>query len=118
MTPGWNVNKGQGGGRRRKAPPPSPLAPLLPFRGPVSLRRSRNCGRGSNRSFSDLRMTIYLSSGFPVDFIFQLTEEEFSTWKSQIVISRNEQTGLSKKASGMSTKQLMAHTIQIQAQLS
>jgi hypothetical protein len=29
--------------------------------------------------------------------MFQLTEVEYSDWKSQIVISRNEQTGSRKK---------------------
>lgn len=33
---------------------------------------------------------------FPVDFMFQLTAEELSNWKSQIVISNKEKLGLRK----------------------
>ena len=34
---------------------------------------------------------------FPEDFMFQLTEEEFKDWKSQIVTSNSERMGLRKK---------------------
>jgi hypothetical protein len=34
---------------------------------------------------------------FPVDFMFQLTEKEFISWKSQIVISNSEKMGLRKR---------------------
>jgi hypothetical protein len=33
---------------------------------------------------------------FPDDFMFQLTNEEFESWKSQIVISKKERMGLRK----------------------
>ncbi|MCX6231028.1 MAG: ORF6N domain-containing protein [Bacteroidetes bacterium] len=33
---------------------------------------------------------------FPDDFMFQLTQDEFNDWKSQIVISNNEKMGLRK----------------------
>ncbi len=31
---------------------------------------------------------------FPVDFMFQLTEEEFEIWRSQIVTSKSDKMGL------------------------
>ncbi len=34
---------------------------------------------------------------FPNDFMFQLTEEEFNNWKSQIVMSNSTKMGLRKK---------------------
>lgn len=34
---------------------------------------------------------------FPVDFMFQLTKEEFENWKSQIAISNSEKMGLRRK---------------------
>lgn len=34
---------------------------------------------------------------FPEDFMFQMTNEEFSMWKSQIVISNSEKKGLRKR---------------------
>jgi ORF6N domain len=34
---------------------------------------------------------------FPNDFMFQLTEQEFNNWKSQIVISNSAKMGLRKK---------------------
>ena len=34
---------------------------------------------------------------FPNDFMFQLTEEEFNNWKSQIVTSNSTKMGLRKK---------------------
>ena len=34
---------------------------------------------------------------FPEDFMFQLNEEEFENWKSQIVISNSERMGLRKR---------------------
>lgn len=34
---------------------------------------------------------------FPIDFMFQLTKEEFQNWKSQIVISNSEKMGLRKR---------------------
>jgi len=37
------------------------------------------------------------SSRFPEDFMFQLTEQEFGNWKSQIVISITEKMGLRKR---------------------
>jgi hypothetical protein len=37
------------------------------------------------------------SSRFPEDFMFQLTEQEFGNWKSQIVISNTEKMGLRKR---------------------
>lgn len=33
---------------------------------------------------------------FPEDFMFQLTQQEFSNWKSQIVITKSEKMGLRK----------------------
>ncbi len=34
---------------------------------------------------------------FPEDFMFQLTQEEFENWKSQIAISNSEKMGLRRK---------------------
>ncbi len=34
---------------------------------------------------------------FPSDFMFQLTQQEFEDWKSQIVISNSEKMGLRKR---------------------
>lgn len=34
---------------------------------------------------------------FPEDFMFQLTEEEFGNWKSQIVTSNSDKKGLRKR---------------------
>ncbi len=34
---------------------------------------------------------------FPPDFMFQLTQQEFENWKSQIVISNSEKMGLRKR---------------------
>ena len=34
---------------------------------------------------------------FPEDFMFQLTKEEMSNWKSQIVISNKDKMGIRKK---------------------
>jgi hypothetical protein len=34
---------------------------------------------------------------FPDDFMFQLSEEEFANWKSQIVISNQDKMGLRKR---------------------
>jgi len=33
---------------------------------------------------------------FPIDFMFQLTNQEFKNWKSQIVISKNDRMSLRK----------------------
>jgi len=33
---------------------------------------------------------------FPADFMFQLTDEEFENWKSQIVISKEKRSGRQK----------------------
>lgn len=33
---------------------------------------------------------------FPIDFMFQMSQEEFTNWKSQIVISNKEKMGLRK----------------------
>lgn len=34
---------------------------------------------------------------FPIDFMFQLTKEEFENWRSQIAISNSEKMGLRRK---------------------